>query len=97
MKREIVKLGDGQEAVVLVPKIEGELAIVHLPTLKRLASLLPNVDFRTIKANIIADLEGAHNLEEVISILENEISFHKSVNLIQSYKPEPAEAMESLS
>jgi len=70
---------------MLVPTFDGDLAVVHLQTIKKLAALLPSVSFSTIKQNMKYAMDETQNLEEYIFVLESEIAFHKSVNLITNY------------
>lgn len=84
-KFEKVQIGN-DEAVILVPKLEGKLAIVDLETIKRLASNLPKVPFETLKQEIIEKLIGSENLEDVVFHMENELKFHKSINMIQNFQ-----------
>lgn len=70
---------------MLVNTFDGDLAVVHLQTIKKLAALLPSVSFSTIKQNMKYEMDETQNLEEYISLLESEVAFHKSVNLITNY------------
>jgi hypothetical protein len=36
-------------------------------------------------------ISHCRNLEEYVQLLENELAFHKSINLITEYKPEAPE------
>lgn len=83
-----VTIGENKEAVLLVPEIEGQLAIVHLATIQRLASMLPRVSLEDIRRDMRDRIMGAQTLEEYVATLEGELAFHKSINLITEYKPE---------
>jgi hypothetical protein len=84
---QFVKLSTGEEAVVLTPAFEGPKAIVDLNTIQRLARLLPEAHFRTIRRDLVSRLEGSDNLTDMLYIMEEELAFHKSVNIITTYKP----------
>ena len=88
---KLVTIGENKTAVLLVPEIEGQLAIVHLSTIQRLAAMLPKVKFADIQENMIHTLASTNTLEEYVVVLENELAFHKSINLITEYKPEAPE------
>jgi hypothetical protein len=85
---KFVTIGENKEAVLLVPEIEGQLAIVHLATIKRLATYLPQVHISEIKDEMREHISHCRNLEEYVQLLENELAFHKSINLITSYTPD---------
>ena len=69
-------------ALNLVPDLEGQLAIVHLDVIQRLAAMLPKSNFRDIKRRFIEALDMSMNLDEFISCLEAELKFQVSVNRI---------------
>lgn len=74
------------QAVVLVPKFGGKLAIVDLNTIKRLASLLPSADLTEIKQYFKSRLNATTTLEQYLQVLEEELAFHKSINMITEYE-----------
>lgn len=90
-KYEEIHVTEDQVAVSMVPALEGQLAIVYFDTIMRLASYLPKANWRQIRDEIIQDLQNSAGLENILEIMENEIKFHKSVNIIQEYKPEQVE------
>jgi predicted ATPase with chaperone activity len=87
MNQNKIDIGNGKQAISLVPEIEGELAIVHLATIKRLAAMLPKANIDEIKCIFSEQILYAKTIEEFVSILETELAFHKSVNLITTYQP----------
>jgi hypothetical protein len=78
---------NGQEAALLVPEIKGQLAVVHLPTIKRLASLLPKASLTTIVEEMQVKIANASSLADYAQILEEELAFHQSINLITEWIP----------
>ena len=63
-----------------------ELAIVSLNVINKLAALLPQASLGTIKRELREQLDGISTMEQYINVLQNEIDFHRTVNLIQSYE-----------
>jgi hypothetical protein len=74
-----------------VPELTGQLAIVHLSVLQRLAALLPNASFKTIKERIAHEVSMTESLDQLIMLLENELAFQTSVNQIRFYNPNQVE------
>lgn len=85
----------GKQVVMLVPEIDGQLAIVHLSVIQRLANMLKKASVPVIIEQfcelLMAGREGA-KLEEYVKALEDELAFHKTVNMLSEYKPEVVEA-----
>lgn len=83
-----VKLPNGKQAQValLTPESDRPLAVVDLSVLKRLAGLLPQAEFHQIKQETIDTIFATRNLEELVAVMEDEIAFHNSVNLITEVK-----------
>ena len=73
---------DGQQVLVLTPDYQRPSAIVDLAVIKRLASYLPKANVREIIDTFKSNLENAYNIEAYVQMLEEELAFHKSVNLI---------------
>lgn len=83
---ELVQI-KGKDVMVLVPEIEGDLALVHFSVLARLAKLLPKANMREIIKNFRNKLYETETSEVItldayVAVLEAELAFHKSVNLI---------------
>ena len=89
---KVMNNGKEVEAVNLTPTFEGQLAIVHLDVIKRLASMLPSVSFHDIRASILRRIERTPNLEDLIDLMESEMAFHTSVNLINTFEGAPSTA-----
>ena len=83
---QTIKVGN-RDAVVLVPENSGPLAVVDLGVLKRLTSLLPSVSFAKILQDLHDAIETKSNVKDLVELLEAEVAFHKSVNLIAEYNP----------
>lgn len=80
-----VALPDGKVATSFVPELTGELAIVHLSVLQRITARLNKAAFVSIRAQFMEDIEKSNDLKEMVEIAEEEVAFHRSVNLIQQY------------
>ena len=84
------------EVPSFVPELTGQLAIVHLSVLQRLAALLPNASFSTIKNRVSDDILMTKNISELIMVLENELAFQTSVNQIRLYSPNDVTAIDDI-
>ena len=84
----IIQNGVELQVPSFVPELTGQLAIVHLSVLQRLAALLPKASFGTIKNRVSDDILMTKNIDELIMVLENELAFQTSVNQITLYVPE---------
>lgn len=91
---QTIVLPNGKSAVVIIPELVDQLAVVDLKVIKRLASLLPTADFSEIQSDFIDKVNRTHNLTDFISVLKDEVSFHESVNLITAYNPTAVEENE---
>ena len=85
MKNELITIGNGKTAINFVLEQSNKLAVVDLNVLKRLADLLPKADLFTIKIGLKKELNDVTSIQGYITLLENEVNFHKSVNLITAY------------
>jgi hypothetical protein len=88
MKTEQVTIkhedGTTQTVTSLAPGLEGELAIVFLDTLKRLTKNLSTTNFMAIRNAMLDMIRECNTLEEMCAVMENELKFHKTVNLINT-------------
>ena len=57
--------------------------IVEKAVVIRLASLLPTANFKVIKNDFREDLRKVNNMEEFVKLLQTELSFHRTVNIIK--------------
>lgn len=71
--------------------ITNDLVVVHEDVLKRLVRYLPKSNLTNIKDDLITDIRRSSNLPELVDVLEKEMKFHRSVNLITSVDKEEAE------
>ncbi len=89
-------LQSGEKAVDLTPQFTGLKAVVDLGTIQRLAKLLPTANFTEIKNELITQISGARNLEQMLQVISEELAFHTSVNIITEYKPEEVAPPQAL-
>lgn len=86
----IVDLPNGKNAINMSPESTQQLAIVNLSVIQRLAKLLPKANFNDIRAEVIfnmrkIDEDSETSLAQLIQLMEDEVAFHRSVNLIAEY------------
>jgi hypothetical protein len=94
-----VELPDGKTAINMSPESTQQLAIVNLSVIKRLTALLPLASPQDIIGSFQDKLEDLQKtypsrtmLEDFINLMEDEVAFHRSVNLIATYdQPEAKE------
>jgi len=89
------KNGEHQNVVNLAPELEGELAIVYLETLQRLAKNLSTTNFRAVKSAMLDMIRECDTLEQMCAVMENELKFHKTVNLINTITKEDVDASDT--
>lgn len=89
------KNGEHQDVVNLAPEMEGELAIVYLSTLKRLTKNLSTTNFRAVKTAMIDMIRECDTLEQMCDVMENELKFHRTVNLINTITKEEVDASDT--
>lgn len=84
---KIIQLEDSREANFLVPEIfeNQSLSVVSTDVLEKLLRLLPNTAFDEIKSRLIGKIGSSNDLGDLCKVLQNELNFHKSVNLIESF------------
>lgn len=85
IRREETKFIDvnGLQVADLTPNYDRPLALVDLEVLNRLASTLKTADLFRLKSALRNKLADVDTIEEYIGALDAEVSFHKTVNLIQ--------------
>ena len=75
---------NGAQVMDLTPDYERPLALVDLDVLKRLAAMLPSVDFHSIKRAFIDKVRSEPDtIEEFTALLSEELAFHTTVNVIK--------------
>lgn len=83
-QEQMIKLPNGKEVLNLTPRLDGQLALVHLAVVKRLVELLPEVNFESYKYDFCERLSRINNLETFVGIMADEVTFHQTVNLINT-------------
>ncbi len=74
-------------ASFLVPELNEneELSVVSTEVLKKIISFLPREHFLETKNDLIHFIRSCNNMEEYCKLLQDELSFHSSINLIESF------------
>jgi len=83
----IIRNGNEETIPAFVPQLEGDLAIVHLDVLQKLASMLPSASFYEIKKSLVNDIRDMTELEDIVNRCKEFVAFHETVNLITKYQP----------
>ena len=81
-----VEINSTCKAIVISPKLTGKMALVDFKTLQKITSMLSYSSFAQIKEEFIIAVKQSENLEQYNSILKEEVCFHESVNLINTYE-----------
>ena len=64
--------------------------IAEKSVVERLSELLPKADFHEIRADFIDKLNyKTHNMEDFVDLLQDELSFHRTVNQLIEAKEKP--------
>lgn len=80
---------DGQEMINLVITNGRQSAIIDFAVLQRMAKLLNVADIYTIRQRFIEKLEAsAHDHESYLRTLEDEVSFHRTVENLRAIEAE---------
>ena len=74
---------NGAQVADLTPNHERQLALVDFEVLNRLASTLKTADLFRLKSALRNTLSDVDTIEEYVKILDAEVAFHKTVNLIK--------------
>ncbi len=82
-----IAIGDNKTAISFVADLTGELAIVPLSTLMAIARTFKMGKLEQVKENHIIAIHQAKNIDEYVTVLEEELNFHKTMNLISMYDP----------
>lgn len=80
--QEVVNLENGTQAINMTPSLEGSLALVHLSVIKRLIANLPVGTLEDTKTKITDRIFSAISLDEVLTVLEEELAFQRTVNVV---------------
>jgi hypothetical protein len=84
MENKIIEV-NGAQVIDLTPNHDRPLALVDFAIVKKLSHFLPQADFQDIKRDTIFMIEHSETLEDYIKVLEEEVAFHKTVNLLQTF------------
>lgn len=84
----IIKLPNGTEAILFAPEKNRQLAIVDLDVLQKLTKILPIASLSTLKQEAINNIDTAKTLDEMICNMKEDIAFHETINLINTYEPQ---------
>lgn len=79
---------EGKRVINLLPENTRQAALVDMKTLSRLASLLPQGSLFEVKRAIIDKISDSNTMEEFIEVLNTELAFHATVNLIREINVE---------
>ncbi len=74
---------DGNQVIDLTPDYNRPLALVDLTVLNKLTDLLPKGDFKSIRHGLRGQIMNTDNLQELVKVAEDFVTFHNSVNLIR--------------
>lgn len=81
-----IELPDGGKIIDMVSnRVPGQqVAMVDFGTILRLAQLLPTADLDTIKRQFTEALDRTNTMEHYVFVLNEELAFHKTINLLQT-------------
>ena len=74
---------DGNQVIDLTPDYNRPLALVDLTVLNQLTELLPKGNFNSIRHSLREQIMNTDNLQELVKVAEDFVTFHNSVNLIK--------------
>lgn len=74
---------DGNQVIDLTPDYNRPLALVDLTVLNKLTDLLPKGNFTSIRHSLREQIMNTDNLQELVKVAEDFVTFHNSVNLIR--------------
>jgi len=74
---------DGNQVIDLTPDYNRPLALVDLTVLNQLTELLPKGNFTSIRHGLRGQIMNTNNLQELVKVAEDFVTFHNSVNLIR--------------
>lgn len=79
-----------QEIPNLSPTKAQDLALVNVDVIQRLAALLPKANMVDIINEHRQRVRNVTNMADYVEVLENELAFHTTVNVLSIYKKESA-------
>ena len=76
---------NGKQVIDFTPGDARAMALVDLEVLKRLTDLLGKKSFTDTRHSLREKIMGTNDLSNLVSVCEDFVAFHKSVNLIQEF------------
>ena len=76
---------NGKQVIDFTPGDARAMALVDLEVLKRLTNMLDKVSFTDTRHSLREKIMGTNDLSNLVSVCEDFVAFHKSVNLIQEF------------
>ena len=86
---------NGKQVIDFTPDNARELALVDLQVLRRLTDMLGTESFSNIRHSLRQNIMAADNLETLVQVTEDFAAFHRSVNLIRSFRFELTSDVDS--
>lgn len=86
---------NGKQVIDFTPDNARELALVDLQVLRRLTDMLGTESFSNIRHSLRQNIMATDNLETLVQVCEDFAAFHRSVNLIQSFRFELTSDVDS--
>lgn len=77
---------NGKQVIDFTPQSTRPQALVDFDVVKRLAALLPTSSFDEIKNMVISNIRITNDLPEMINVMQGEIAFQQTVNLLNEYQ-----------
>jgi len=80
---------NGKEVLDFTPQSTSQAAIVPLSVIQRLAAMLDTSTLQSIKRDMRVKLQDndIDTVEKYVTMLQEEIDFHTTVNLLTMYQP----------
>lgn len=83
---------NGKEVLDFTPQYDSQSAIVSLSVIQRLAGLLPITPIHKIVEDMrdkLYILPDNHTIEDYLKLLQDELDFHTTINLLTMYEDNP--------
>lgn len=77
---------NGREVLDFTPDYTTQSAIVSLNVIQRLAGLLPVNTIENITKDLRYELGNITNINDYLKLLQDELDFHSTVNLLTMYE-----------
>jgi len=91
---------NGKDVLDFTPQSASQSAIVPLSVIQRLAALLGTSSLESIKRQLRDKLNYNNNegvaidtIEKYVQLLQDEVDFHTTVNLLTMYQPEEKDSL----